>query len=96
MAIDATIRQQLFDLLSCHTLDSRALSQQLGIAEKEVLAHLPHVAKTAKARQKRLVIDASQCQQCGFRFQDRARFTKPGRCPRCKSTHLTAPLFSLK
>jgi predicted Zn-ribbon and HTH transcriptional regulator len=96
MSTTGTIRQQIFDLLCRHTLDSRALSQQLSVAEKEVLTHLPHLARSAKSKGKRLIIHPANCQKCHFIFRDRSRFTKPGRCPRCKGTHLTPPLFSLR
>lgn len=96
MRENGTIRQQLLDLLSRNAMDSRTLSQQLSITEKEVLSHLPHLSRSAKSKGRRLKIHPAECLKCGFRFEARTRFTKPGRCPRCRETHLAPPLFSIK
>jgi predicted Zn-ribbon and HTH transcriptional regulator len=39
-------------------------------------------------RQARLQIHPPTCESCGFRFKDRARFSDPSRCPRCRNEHL--------
>ena len=90
-----TIRQKIIELLSSAELDARELSQELGIREKEVYDHLAHVARSVKAEKKKLVIHPSSCLQCGFVFEDRKRFTRPGRCPKCRQTHLQNPRFQI-
>jgi predicted Zn-ribbon and HTH transcriptional regulator len=83
-------------LLSEEEMGARDISQSLGIREKEVYAHLPHISRSVAARGKRLVILPARCLGCGFVFEDRRRFTRPGRCPRCKGTHLQIPMYRIR
>ena len=73
----------------------RDLSQRIGIREKDVFAHLPHVARTAASMGKRLSIRAFRCLSCGYVFEDRKRFTRPGRCPGCKKSHIEPPAYRI-
>ena len=77
-------------------MDARELSREVGIKEKEVYEHLTHIARSLAAKRSKLTIRPSECLQCGYVFKDRRRFTRPGRCPRCKSSHLQNPLFSIQ
>ncbi|MFZ0134538.1 MAG: transcriptional regulator [Desulfobacterales bacterium] len=90
-----TIRQEMIALLEAGELSARDLSRCLGIREKEVYAHLGHIARSIGAQGKKVVIRPSRCLNCGFVFHDRRRFTRPGRCPRCKDTRLETPLFRI-
>jgi predicted Zn-ribbon and HTH transcriptional regulator len=74
---------------------AREISQALGIREKAVYEHLPHVARSAEARKQKLIVLPFQCLVCGYVFKERRRFTKPGRCPRCKNSHLETPTYRL-
>ena len=90
-----TIRQKIIELLSNSDLDARELSQELGVREKEVYEHLAHVGRSVKAEKKKLMIQASRCLQCGFVFEDRRRFTRPSRCPKCRQSYLQNPRFQI-
>ncbi len=90
-----TIRQQIIELLSSGERGSRELSRILGIREKEVLDHLPHIARSVGAGKGKLVIHPPVCLSCGFEFKERRRFTKPGRCPKCKSQQIQPPGFEI-
>jgi predicted Zn-ribbon and HTH transcriptional regulator len=90
-----TIRQQMIAILIDKEMDARQLSQAMGIREKEVYEHLPHIARSVAAQKKKLVIQPVQCLDCGYVFKDRKRFTRPGRCPRCKKTHLDEPKYRI-
>lgn len=91
-----TIRQQIMDCLSEGAMSAIEISQDLGIREKEVYEHLPHIARSVVAQGKKLVILPSQCLNCGYVFEDRNRFTPPSRCPRCKGTHLQRPTYEIR
>ena len=95
MAADKTMRQQIIALLRARQMSARELSQSLGIEEKEVYQHLNHVYRSAVPLGMRLEIRPSECLKCGFVFKDRARFTPPGHCPRCKGTYLQKPAFKI-
>ncbi len=76
-------------------LSALEISALAGIAEKDVRAHLEHIAKSLRARGERLRIVPSTCHSCGFVFAKRDRTTKPGKCPVCGGGRLSEPLFSL-
>ena len=90
-----TIRQQMIALLSDKEMDARELSQTMGIREKEVHDHLPHIARSVAAQKKKLTIQPVTCLACGYVFKERKRFTRPGRCPRCKKSHLDQPKYRI-
>jgi predicted Zn-ribbon and HTH transcriptional regulator len=86
----------MYALLAKGEQDARSLSQQLKISEKEVVGHLPHLIRSTHRQGQHLVIIPSTCCSCGFKFKDRKRFTKPGRCPRCRATYLTPPAYRIE
>jgi transcriptional regulator len=92
-----TIRQQIFLLLQQEEAGARDISQVLGLPEKEVFSHLEHIAKTALRLGYHLkTAKEASCLACGYVFRDRRRFTTPGRCPNCRFTHISEPLYRLK
>ena len=88
-----TARQRIITLLTEVEMSARDLSQAVGIREKEVVQHLVHVEKTVASQKKNLVIRPFQCLDCEYMFKERKRYTRPGRCPRCKGTHVETPTF---
>ena len=90
-----TIRQQMIDLLSEEEMTDRDLSQALGIPEKDVYAHLSHIARSLGPRKQKLRITPIQCLSCGYVFRDRKRFSRPGRCPRCKDSRVQRPVYTI-
>ena len=90
-----TIRREIIDLLSRQEMGVRQLSGQVGIQEKEVIEHLSHIARSLAVKGKKLTIRPAECLLCGYVFEKRQRFTRPGRCPRCKKSHLQSPGFSI-
>ena len=94
-SVQKTIRQQIIEALCEYEMTARELSQAVRIPEKEVVLHLSHIAKTVAAQGKRLTIWPFRCQACGYTFKERKRFSRPGRCPRCKNTHVESPTFRI-
>ncbi|MEE4264630.1 MAG: transcriptional regulator [Desulfobacteraceae bacterium] len=88
-----TVRQKIIKLLSEDELDARGLSREAGIREKEVYDHLAHIARSLAAKGSKLNIRPGRCLSCDYVFKDRQRFTRPGRCPRCKQSHLQSPSY---
>lgn len=92
-----TVRQRIIELLTGTRLSSHQLAQMLGIPERQVEEHLPHVVKSvARDRSRRFVLEPSTCPDCGFIFRERTRFTRPGRCPRCHGESITAPRYGIE
>jgi predicted Zn-ribbon and HTH transcriptional regulator len=94
---ERTVRQRIVELLIGTRLSSYQLAQMLGIAERLIEEHLPHVVKTlARDRTQRFVLEPSACSDCGFVFRDRTKLTRPSRCPTCRSEGITAPRYSIE
>ena len=91
-----TTRQQIIAILSEQEAGARELSKMVGVSEKDVYAHLEHIAKSVVAQRKKFVIQPSRCRICGFGFDNRRRLKRPGRCPNCKGSHLEEPVFRIE
>ena len=90
-----TIRQQMIDLLSQEARGSRDLSRMLGISEKEVYTHLPHIHRTITSGGRRLQVTPAICLSCGYVFSKRSRFTRPSRCVCCKNERISEPVYQI-
>ncbi|MBI5563203.1 MAG: transcriptional regulator [Deltaproteobacteria bacterium] len=90
-----TIRQNMAELLEGGMFTAKDISRALGIREKEVIDHLPHVATSVEAKGKRLSVEPSECMGCGFVFRKRERFRTPSRCPVCKAEEITEARFGI-
>ncbi len=86
-----TIRQEMIDLLKGEKLSLRDLSQMVGKSEKEVSVHLSQIGKSMK-----LEMEGPECIKCGFVFERRGKTKKPGKCPKCQSTRISSPLFTIR
>lgn len=91
----ATIRRQLIRLLEAESCGVRELSQMLHQSEQEVYQHLRHVEHSLRTAGKQLQVEPSVCLHCGFVFSERTRTSPPGRCPRCRKTHIRRPQFRI-
>lgn len=93
---ERTMRQRIIDLLTDARMSSYQLAQRLGIPEREVEGHLPHIVKSlARDRWRRFVLEPATCLDCGFVFRNRSKLTRPGRCPACRSEQISAPRYSI-
>ncbi|MEJ2220695.1 MAG: ArsR family transcriptional regulator [Desulfobacterales bacterium] len=90
-----TIRQKIISLLIKEEMSAREISGAVGISEKEVSEHLAHIARSVASRDKNLMITPANCLACGYVFEGRRRFTRPGRCPQCKKSHIQSPRFHI-
>ena len=93
---ERTPRQRMVELLTGARLASHQLAQMLGIAERQIEEHLMHVVKTlARDPSRRFILEPSTCLNCGFVFRERARLTRPSRCPLCRSEGISAPRYGI-
>lgn len=90
-----TVRRALQQLLENEASSAHELSQALHVSEKDLYAHLEHVARSLRPTGRRLVVEPFACLACGFCFKERRRFTTPGRCPRCRRTRIETPRFRI-
>ena len=87
-----TVRHEIVAVLTGESLTAREISEQVRIQEREVLEHLEHIKL---ARHVGLVVEPAICMACGFVFKKRERLKSPGRCPVCRSEHISQPRFSI-
>ena len=93
---EKTIRQDLMRYLENQPgVTAHDISSALGITEKSVPGHLKHLQRSLRVQNQRLSVLPAACLDCGFVFRKRTRFSRPGRCPACRSTHLSEPRFGL-
>lgn len=91
-----TIRQEIAGFLRETPMSALEISRTIGIREKTVYDHLPHIARSAEAQGKCFVISPARCLRCGYRFGKRHRVKSPSRCPKCKGTHIQDPSFEIQ
>jgi predicted Zn-ribbon and HTH transcriptional regulator len=92
---EQTLRQRLITLLEEADCDQREISQALRISEKDVPEHLGHIRRSLAAAGRTLAIQPAECLACGFVFKERRRFSRPGRCPRCRESRVALPRFRI-
>ena len=91
-----TVRHLIMTALEDGPVDAKDISALVGIPEKEVAGHLEHIHTTLHRSGRRLLVQPAECVKCGFVFVKRERFTRPGKCPVCRSGSIHAPAFSIR
>jgi transcriptional regulator len=87
-----TLRREIISLLTEETMTARDISQRVGISEREVLDHLEHIKAALRDR---LQVTPPVCIGCGFIFRKRERLKAPGKCPVCRSEHISKPSYTV-
>jgi hypothetical protein len=88
-----TIRESLRRVLREGPTTLRELSGAVSVSEKDIVTHLEHLERSLRRTEERLVIEPAKCLACDFEFGP--RFTRPGRCPKCRASRIAFPRFSL-
>lgn len=78
------------------TATARELAAAAGISEKDVAAHLDHLARSLPHEGLRLAVTPARCLACEFTFDDRTKHTPPSACPRCRSERVAPPSFRVE
>jgi predicted Zn-ribbon and HTH transcriptional regulator len=91
-----TVRDQIRAQLELRPHTSLQISQAVGIPQSEVAGHLEHLARSLVHQGLALEVDPARCIACEWQFEDRRRFGRPSRCPRCKSERIDPPRFSVR
>jgi transcriptional regulator len=91
-----TVRRKIIRLLEAGDTTALDISGAVRIREREVYDHLAHIDRSLKARGRRVEIVPSECLGCGYVFSDRRRFTRPGRCPRCRGIRIAYPVYRIR
>ena len=91
-----TVRQSIIHALEAGLLSALDVSGMVRIPEKEVAGHLEHIRTSLHRSGRTFVVQPAEWVKCGFVFEKRERFTRPGKCPVCRSESIHAPLFSIR
>lgn len=91
-----TVRQALRAALERDDWTARDLSAEVSVREREVIAHLEHLARSLPREGAALVVEPARCLACGFAFRKRDRLAAPGRCPKCRSERIEPPRFHVE
>ncbi len=91
-----TVRDALRAALRQGPADARDLSLAVGIRERDVAAHLEHLARSLRRTGEHLAMTPAACQACGYAFGTRERLARPSACPRCRSTWIAPPVFRIE
>ncbi len=108
--MELTRRQEIMAMLREREWTLDALARNFVVSKKVIINDLEHIARSLlrpslrsfgrpqdrlRSGQARLRIHAPTCEDCGYRFKDRAKFNDPSRCPRCKNEHLRSQRFQI-
>ena len=85
----------MIELLSEEAFTIKDLSSEMRISMKEVLHHLEHARKSIRPPRK-FVVEPAECLSCGFVFKDRKKLHSPGKCPKCRSSHIQEPMYRIE
>jgi predicted Zn-ribbon and HTH transcriptional regulator len=88
-----TVRGAIEQALREEELTAAELSRRVGVRERDVADHLAHLGRSLEARGAELHVVPAGCIACGFSFARRERLSRPGACPRCRSTRIDPPRF---
>ncbi len=92
-----TLRQQIILTLTGGLYSAYDLAALHAISEREIEDHLSHIARSlGRDTTREIIREPAECEHCAFIFRSRARFTRPGRCPRCHSERIFAPKFGIR
>ncbi|WP_323844407.1 hypothetical protein [Microbulbifer magnicolonia] len=87
-------RKDLIDILFNHPQSVRDLSALMEEPIKDMVSDLQHLQKSLRHSPYDLEITPAKCKHCGFGFS-RSHMTRPGRCPKCRSTWIDPPLIGV-
>jgi predicted Zn-ribbon and HTH transcriptional regulator len=85
------------EMLTASLYSARQLANFLGLPERQIEDHLVHIVRSLKRDQtRRFCLEPAACRDCDFVFRDRARLTRPSRCPRCRSESIAPPRYGIQ
>ena len=88
-----TRRKEMIALLEQQKMTARQLAERFEVEVPDILEDLKHIAQTIKATHKKLKEQWAVCNICGFVFKEREKFSRPSKCPKCRSEGTTEPVF---
>jgi predicted Zn-ribbon and HTH transcriptional regulator len=72
------------------------LSSELHVSMKVLPGALEKLSRSLRHSGRKLVQQPAACLACGFTFEERTRFQRPSRCPRCSSERIQSAAFRVE
>jgi len=94
LEFEKTRRQHIIDLLQLKSWSIYELAKKLDVEVNTVVNDLEHIKRSISFPYK-MSIFPPECINCGFKFKERSKFTKPSRCPRCKGEQITPVMVKI-
>ena len=88
-------RRDLVPLLLDKKMSLSEIARVVREKPQDVIEALAHLAKSSRHGDYELVMDPAECRKCGFEFGT-DKFSKPGKCPQCRSTWIFEPLIGVR
>lgn len=88
-------RRDLVPLLLDKKMSLSEIARVIHEKPKDVVEALTHLAKSSLHSNYELVMEPAECRKCGFEFGT-DKFSKPGKCPKCRSTWIFEPLIGIR
>ena len=93
--LNKVYRKELIDALLNHPMSLQDLAMVMEEPVHDMEDDLRHLKKSLRHSAYRLEIIPARCRHCGFVFH-RDKMGKPGKCPKCSATWISAPLLTIK
>lgn len=87
-------RKDLLEVLHGAPRSIVDLAAQFKQEPKDIEDDLRHLLKSVRHNGYRVRITPARCRHCGFAFHT-DKLHKPGKCPRCRGTWISAPLLHI-
>ena len=88
-------RRDLVPMLLGKKMSLSEIARTVREKPKDVIEALTHLAKSFRHGDYELVMEPAECRKCGFEFGT-DKFSKPGKCPKCRSTWIFEPLIGVR
>jgi len=88
-------RKDLLELLRVAPRSVTDIATLLELEPKDVEDDLRHLLKSIRHGGYRVTVTPARCRHCGFTFHA-DKLHKPGKCPRCRHTWISPPLFFIE
>ncbi len=92
---EETLRQGIIAMLEREEVTALEISEEIGLAEKEVYGHLEHIRHSLHRQGRSLTVVPAACRGCEFVFAKRDRLKRPGRCPLCHGQSISQPRYRI-
>jgi hypothetical protein len=94
--MNQTRRKEIIEVLEKEKLTVKQLADLFQVEVRFILEDLRHISQSLKPMHKKIEQLFPVCNSCGFVFRSRKKFSRPSKCPKCRSEDITEPVYWIK